>query len=135
MNSDLIVWEDELFREFRLNHFEFIKKTKKMTFRFDDKNLALSQYLTRKINLLYDEKIIDENIIIRYLWKDLESQLILIISMRENDDIIENFDRRVRNNERVARKIYELIKKINIFINRDLQFQNRFTSQNYNVFK
>ena len=110
-----------------------MKKTKKMTFRFDDKNLTLNQYLTRKINLLHDAKIIDENIIVRYLWEDLESQLILIISIRENDDIIENFDRRVRNNERVARKIYELIKKINIFINRDLQSQNRFTSQNYNV--
>ena len=98
-----------------------------MTFRFDDKNLTLNQYFTRKINLLHNAKIIDENIIVRYLWKDFESQLILVTSMRENDDIIENFDRRVRNNERVARKVYELIKKINIFINRDLQFQNRFT--------
>ena len=53
--------------------------------------------------------------------------------MRENDDIIENFDRRVRNNERVARRVYELIRKINASINRDLQSQNRFTSQNYNV--
>ena len=104
-----------------------------MTFRFDDKNLTFSQYLTRKTNLLHDAKIIDENIIIRYLWEDLESQLILVISMRENDDIIENFDRRVRNNERVARKVYELIKKINVSINRDLQSQNRFTHQNYNV--
>ena len=59
--------------------------------------------------------------------------MILVTSMRKNDDIIENFDRRVRNNERVARKVYELIKKINVFINRDLQSQNRFTSQNYNV--
>ena len=104
-----------------------------MTFRFDDKNLTLNQYFTRKTNLLHDAEIIDENIIIRYLWEDLESQLILVISMRKNDDIIENFDRRVRNNERVARKVYELIKKINVFINRDLQSQNRFTSQNYNV--
>ena len=106
-----------------------------MTFRFDDKNLTLNQYFTRKTNLLHNAKIIDENIITRYLWKDLESQLILIIFIRENDNIIENFDRRVRNNERVARKIYELIKKINALINRDLQSQNRFTSQNYNVSK
>ena len=133
MNSNLTIWKDELFREFRLNRFEFMKKTKKMTFRFDDKNLTLSQYLTRKINLLHDAKIIDENIIVRYLWEDLESQLILVISMRKNDNIIENFDRRVRNNERVARKVYELIKKINVSINRDLQSQNRSTSQNYNV--
>ena len=133
MNSDLIIWKNELFREFRSNRFEFMKKTKKMSFRFDDKNLTLSQYLTRKTNLLHDAKIIDENIIVRYLWKDFEAQLILVISMRKNDDIIENFDRRVRNNERVVRKVYELIKKINIFINRDLQSQNRFTSQNYNV--
>ena len=73
MNSNLTIWKDELLREFRLNRFEFMKKTKKMTFRFDDKNLTLSQYLTRKINLLHDAKIIDENIIVRYLWKDLES--------------------------------------------------------------
>ena len=135
MNFDLIIWKDELFREFRLNRFEFIKKTKKMTFRFNDKNLTFNQYFTRKINLLHETKIIDENIIVRYLWEDLESQLILVISMRKNDNIIENFDRRVRNNERVARKVYELIKKINVFINRDLRSQNRFTSQNYNVLR
>ena len=73
MNSNLTIWKDELFREFRLNRFEFMKKTKKMTFRFDDKNLTFNQYLTRKTNLLHDAEIIDENIIVRYLWEDFES--------------------------------------------------------------
>ena len=67
MNHDLAIWEDELLREYRPNRFELMKKVEKMTFRFDDSSVSLSQYLTRKTNHLYDAGILDEDIIVRYL--------------------------------------------------------------------
>lgn len=111
MNEDLAIWKDELLREYRLNKFEFLRKTKKMTFRFDDKKQTLSQYLTRKINLLHDVNVQDENTIVRHLWDDLKAQLALTTSMREDDDTIEAFNKRVRNNEQAARKVWNLSKK------------------------
>ncbi len=83
-----------------------------MTFRFEDKEQTLSQYLTRKINLLHDAKVQDEDIIVRHLWNGLEAQLALTTSLREDDDTIETFNRRVRNNEQAARKVWDLNKKL-----------------------
>jgi hypothetical protein len=94
-----------LLREYRLNKFESLRKTKKITFRFEDKKQTLSQYLTRKINLLHDAKVQDKNIIVRHLWNGLETQLALTTSLREDDNTIEAFNRRVRNNEQATRKI------------------------------
>jgi len=56
-----------LLREYRLNKFKFLRKTKKITFRFEDKKQTFSQYFIKKINLLYDVKMQDKNIIVRHL--------------------------------------------------------------------
>jgi hypothetical protein len=84
MNSNLRTWENELFRKFRSNKFVSLKKTKKLIFRFQE-FLILSQYFSRKINFLHDAKIRDENIMINYFWKELKSNLIFVISMREDE--------------------------------------------------
>jgi hypothetical protein len=87
MNSNLRTWENELFRKFRSNKFISFKKTKKLIFRFQE-SLILSQYLSRKINLLHDAEIRNEDIMMSYLWKELKSNLVFVISMRENKDIL-----------------------------------------------
>jgi len=94
-----------LLRKYRLNKFKSLRKTKKITFRFEDKKQTLSQYFIRKINLLYDAKVQDKNIIVRHLWNGLEAQLALATSLREDDNTIKAFNRRIRNNEQAARKI------------------------------
>ena len=38
-----------------------------MIFRFDDKEQSFNQYFIRKINLLHDVEINDENIIMKHL--------------------------------------------------------------------
>lgn len=112
LNENLIVWKDELIREFRFNKFEFLKKTKKMIFRFDDKEQNLNQYLIRKINLLHDASMLNENIIMRHLWEGLEIQLTLVTSLREDEDITKAFEKRIRNNEQIAQRVWKFNKKI-----------------------
>ncbi len=111
MNSNLRTWENELLRKFRSNKFVSFKKTKKLIFRFQE-SLILSQYLSRKINFLHDAEIRDEDIMINYLWKELKSNLAFVISMRKDEDILKNFERRIRMNEIAAFKIHDLINKI-----------------------
>jgi hypothetical protein len=66
MNQSTRVWEDELLREYRPNRFESLKKAEALKFRFD-KKLTLSQYLSRKTNLLHDARIHDEKTMMCYL--------------------------------------------------------------------
>ena len=49
----------------------------------------------------------------RHLWNELKAQLILVTSFRENENITEIFERRIRNNEQVARRVWNLQKKMN----------------------
>ena len=112
MNESLAIWKDELLRKFRPNRFESLKKAEKMIFRFDDKKQSLNQYLTRKTNLLHDAEVSDKNIIMRHLWDGLKAQLTFVTSLREDEDITEAFDRRVRNNEQAARRIWKLQKRM-----------------------
>ena len=108
MNQDLSIWEDELLREYRPNRFESLKKAKIIKFRFDDTFMSLSQYLTRKTNHLHDTGMDDEDIIIRYLWQGLNANLALATLIREEGDMIEAFNRRVRNNEVAAKRVHDL---------------------------
>ena len=110
MNRDLKVWKNELLREYKSNKFEFPRQTETMKFCFDE-SLILSQYLSRKINLLHDVEIISENLMIQYLYNDLNHNLMLITFMKENDDILKNFERRVRQNEQTTKCIYETFRK------------------------
>jgi hypothetical protein len=77
-----------------------------MIFEFDDE-IFLSQYLSRKINLLHDASIHDEEIMISYLWEDLNVNLTLAILLREDDDTLESFERRVRLNKSATRRVHE----------------------------
>jgi hypothetical protein len=106
MNQSTLIWEDELLREYRSNRFEFLKKTKKLFFEFDE-DLTLSQYLSRKINLLHDAEIHDEEIMISRLWEELDVNLTLATSVRDDEDTLESFERRVRENEATVRRIHE----------------------------
>ena len=110
MNHSLAIWEDELLREYRPNRFESLKNAEKMRFRFDDSSMTLSQYLTRKTNHLHDAGVMDEDMIVRYLWQGLDANLALATPMRESGDTIESFNRRVRNNEAAAKRVHELNK-------------------------
>ena len=110
MNQSLAIWEDELLREYRPNRFESMKTAEKMKFRFDDSSITLSQYLTRKTNHLHDAGIMDEDMIVRYLWQGLDANLALATPMREEGDTIESFNRRVRNNEAAAKRVHEINK-------------------------
>jgi hypothetical protein len=111
INSNLRIWKNKLFKEFRLNKFVFLKKTKKLIFRFQE-FLILNQYRFRKINFLHDAENRDENIMIDYLWKKLKLNLIFVISMKKDEDILKNFERRVRINEIIACRVHDLINKI-----------------------
>ena len=54
----------------------------------------------------------NENIIVRYLWNDLKAQLTLTTSLREDNNTIKTFNWRIRNIKQVARKIWDLNKKL-----------------------
>jgi hypothetical protein len=110
MNQDLDIWEDELLREFRPNKFASLKKAEKLVFRFDG-SLTVSQYLSRKTNLLHDAGIRDEDTMVGYLWEGLEPNLALATPMREDGDTLESFGRRVRMNEVAARRLHDLSTK------------------------
>ena len=110
MNHSLAVWEDELLREYRPNRFESLKNAERMKFRFDDSSVTLGQYLTRKTNLLHDAGISGEEMMVRYLWQGLDANLALATPMREEGDSIEKINRRVRNNEAAAKRVYDLSK-------------------------
>ena len=129
MNNSLIVWKNEILKKYRFNKFDSLNKTKKMKFNFDnEKNFTLNQYFFRKINHLRDVDILNETLLISYLWKKLNAQLILIISFRENYNTIKNFERRVKQNEIAIKKIHQEISRIIRFaVNR--QIDNKFRQQ------
>ena len=112
MNESLIIWKNELLQKFKTNRFKSFKKMKKMIFHFDDKKQSFNQYFIRKINLLHDVEINNENIIMKYLWNELKTQLTFVTSFRENENIIKIFNRRMRNNKQIARKIWKLQKRM-----------------------
>ena len=66
MQNDLKIWKNELLKKYRSNQFKFMKKIRKFIFIFDE-SFNLSTYLSRKINLLYDKRQIDELQMIHYL--------------------------------------------------------------------
>jgi hypothetical protein len=106
MNQNLWAWEDELLREYRPNRFESLKKVKDLIFRFED-DLTLSQYLSRKTNLLHDAGIHDEDVMVSYLWEGLEPKLALATTIRDDGETLEGFGRRVRRNEEAARRVHD----------------------------
>lgn len=106
MNLNIKMWKNELLREYRPNRFESLKKIEALKFRFD-KNLILSQYLSRKTNLLHDAEIHDEETMICYLWESLEVNLTLTTLIRKDDDTLKSFDRRVRRNEETTRRVHK----------------------------
>ena len=110
MNVDFKIWKDKLLREYRFNRFKFLKKTKNLNFRFDE-SFTISQYLSRKINLLHDVEISDQDTMIRYLWNNLNVRLVLVIAFKNDDEILKSFKHRVKQNKSAARKIHELKKK------------------------
>ena len=109
MQNDLKIWKNELLRKYRSNQFKFMKKTRNLIFIFDE-SFNLSIYLSRKTNLLYNEKQIDELQMIYHLWNDLKFQLALITSIRQNENTLESFDRRIWINEKIARKVHNQMK-------------------------
>ena len=110
MNDNFAIWKNELFRKYRSNRFDSIKKIQQMLFRFD-KNTTFSQYFSRKINLLRNANVINETLIVHYLWKNLNAQLALIISIRKNNDTVNSFNKKIKTNEIVVKKVNDLVKK------------------------
>ncbi|KAG8532324.1 uncharacterized protein KY384_003965 [Bacidia gigantensis] len=111
LNSSLASWEDELLREYRPNRFDSLRAAEKLHFSFDKTDMSLSKYLSTKTNYLLDAGITDEYTVVGYLWQGLEGQLALATPLREDFDTIESFNRRVKNNEAAARRVYEDAKK------------------------
>ena len=126
MNDDFWIWKNELLRKYRFDRFVFRKKAENFVYRFDE-FLIFNQYFSRKINLLYNAEITKKNIMIQYLWNKLEFHLQTTISRKKNDDILKNFEKRVRQNETTVRKIHEFYKK-----NRyeKFFFKNRYENKN-----
>ena len=110
MNVDFRIWKNEFLREYQSDRFVFRKKAEDFVFRFDD-FLTLNQYFFRKTNLLHDAEIIEKNIMMQYLWNELKSQLAAIISRKKNDDFLKDFEKRVRQNETIVRRIHEFNRK------------------------
>ena len=98
MNTNLKIWKNEFLKKYRFNRFETLKQAEKLKFRFDEQ-FILSEYFFKKTNHLQNARIIDENTMIRYLWNELNAQLILIIPFRKNENILKNFEKRIRMNE------------------------------------
>jgi hypothetical protein len=113
MNQNLNIWKNEFLREFRSNKFASLKKAKKLIFRFDE-SLTISQYFSRKTNFLHDVEIRDENTMIEYFWKNLKSNLILTTFMRENEDTLKSFERKIRMNEIAMKRLHDLFNKTRI---------------------
>ena len=103
MNVDLTMWKNELLKKYRNNRFDSIRKIHQMIFRFD-KDIIFNQYFSRKINLLRDASVIDETMLIHYLWKKLNAQLIFVILIREDYDIVKSFSRKIKINEMIVKK-------------------------------
>ena len=127
MNADLTMWKNELLKKYRRNRFVSIRKIQQMLFRFD-RNLIFNQYFSRKINLLRDAEMTNETLLIHYLWEKLNAQLTFVISIRKNNDIVDNFNKKTKINEIVVKKIHDLNKKFNItirFYQKNIQNQNQ----------
>jgi hypothetical protein len=110
MNQNLDIWKNELLREFKSNKFASLKKTKKLIFCFDE-SLTINQYFSRKTNFLHDVEIRNENTMIEYFWENLESNLILTTFMRENENTLKSFERKVRMNEIATKRLHNLFNK------------------------
>ena len=95
INYDLKIWKNKLLQKYRFNRHESLNKTMIMIFRFDE-FLTLNQYLFRKTNFLHDAIIANENLMMNYFWKNFDVKLVLTTSIRQNDDILKSFNRKVR---------------------------------------
>ncbi len=79
-----------------------------------DEQLILSQYFSKKTNLLHNAKFKNEYIMIDYLLENINTILFFFIFMRKNDDFLNNFNRRVKMNKITTKKIHELFNKTRI---------------------
>jgi hypothetical protein len=131
MNQNLNIWKDEFFREFKSNKFASLKKAKKFVFRFDE-SLTINQYFSRKTNLLHDVEIRNENTMIKYFWKNLESNLILTTFMRENENTLKSFERKIKMNEIATKRLHDLFNKTRIReVDAQKSRKSRFNDQKF----
>ncbi|KAI9748796.1 MAG: hypothetical protein M4579_007115 [Chaenotheca gracillima] len=108
MNRSIAAWETELFQEFRPNRTDAAKQAYKLEFSFDKaETMSLSQYFTKKTNLMHDAEITDEQMRVRYLWEGLDDQLALATPVREDGDTVDSFTRRAKQNEPAARRVWD----------------------------
>ena len=133
MNQNFVIWKDELLKKYRFDRFEFIRKTQKMTFKFE-KNTIFSQYFFKKTNTLRNDEIHDETLLIHYFWKNLNAQLILITSIRQNYDIVKSFNRRIKTNETTTKKMHDFFKKNVVRFIINIQISNQYQSRTNNKF-
>ena len=64
--------------------------------------------------MLYNASVTNETLIVYYLSKELNAQLILIILIRKDYDIVNSFSKKAKTNKIVIKKMYNLNKRINV---------------------
>ena len=133
MNQNFVIWKNELLKKYRLDRFEFIRKIQKITFKFE-KNITFNQYFFKKTNTFRNDEIHDETLLIHYFWKNLNAQLILIISIRQDYDIVKNFNRRIKTNETTTKKMHDLFKRNVVRFIINIQINNQYQSRTNNKF-
>ena len=109
MDDDLAVWKDQLRRRFATDTMDALDKAHRLQFRWDrEEQMDLCQYVTRKIMLLEEAGILDEDQQVRLLWRGLDANLMATVSpLVGGGNTLEGFTEELYQHEYPAKRLWK----------------------------
>ena len=84
----------------------------KLKFSFDQEGvLDLRTYMTKKVNLLEEAEIYDEDQIVRQVWRDLDPAITATVTIKTHGNRLDDFMRKLYQHEFAAKRWHDQLRQ------------------------
>ncbi|KAI5803550.1 hypothetical protein DFH27DRAFT_524948 [Peziza echinospora] len=112
MAESLSEFEKQLLRRYAPDEFTTEEKANKLKFYFDGPNaMEIHDYVSEKVGLLADAGIVDENEVVKRLWKGLDAELQPFLHIHARGNRLARFEKDLYRMEPTARRLHDLQRK------------------------
>ena len=108
MSDSLAVWKDQLRRRFASDSMDALDEAYRLRFRWDrEDTMDLRQYVTRKVLLLKEARILDEDQQVKLIWRGLDANLMSMVSPLANGgNTVDGFAEDLYQHEYAAKRLW-----------------------------
>ena len=109
MSNSLAVWKDQLRRRFAIDAMDALDEAHRLRFRWDrEEQMDLRQYVTRKVMLLEEAGIMDEDQQVRLIWRGLDANLMATVSLLAGGgNTLKGFTEELYQHEYPAKRLWK----------------------------